>query len=105
MAIIKPFRALRPTAEKAKPVSCVPYDVIYESEVREYIKQNPLSFLRVTRSEAEFPENSNPSAEEIFARAKQNLQIFIDEEIFCFRKVNRASIFTSFQPKRIRKLA
>ncbi|CAN5671252.1 DUF1015 family protein [soil metagenome] len=82
MAIIKPFRALRPTAEKAKPVSCVPYDVIYESEVREYIKQNPLSFLRVTRSEAEFPENSNPSAEEIFARAKQNLQIFIDEEIF-----------------------
>ncbi|MGI8641340.1 MAG: DUF1015 domain-containing protein [Pyrinomonadaceae bacterium] len=82
MAIIKPFRALRPTLEKAKPVSCVPYDVIYESEVREYIKLNPLSFLRVTRSEAEFPEGSNPSSEEVFVRAKQNLQKFIDGEIF-----------------------
>ena len=82
MAIIKPFRALRPVFEKAKPVSCVPYDVIYESEVREYIKLNPLSFLRVTRSEAEFTEGSNPSSEEVFARAKQNLQSFIDEQIF-----------------------
>ena len=81
MAIIKPFRALRPTKEKAKPVSCVPYDVIYESEVREFIEKNPLSFLRVTRSEAEFPENSHPSPEEVFARARQNLHWFIEEKI------------------------
>ena len=81
MAIIKPFRALRPTLEAAKPVSCVPYDVIYESEVREFIKLNPLSFLRVTRAEAEFPEGSTPSNEKVFARAVENLQRFIDEEI------------------------
>ena len=81
MAIIKPFRALRPSSEKAKPVSCVPYDVVYESEVREFIKANPLSFLRVTRAEAEFPENSNPTNEEVFARAKENLQKFIDDRI------------------------
>ncbi len=81
MAIIKPFRALRPTLETAKPVSCVPYDVVYESEVREFIKLNPLSFLRVTRAEAEFPEGSKPSNEEVFARAKENLQKFIDDEI------------------------
>ena len=82
MAIIKPFRALRPVAEQAKRVSCVPYDVVYEGEVREYIETNPLSFLRVTRSEAEFPENSNPPVEQIFARAKENLQKFIDDEVF-----------------------
>lgn len=82
MAIIKPFRALRPVFEKAKPVSCVPYDVIYESEVREFINRNPLSFLRVTRSEAEFPEGSNPSNDEVFERARQNLQKFIDDRIF-----------------------
>ncbi len=81
MAIIKPFRALRPILEKAKPVSCVPYDVVYESEVREYIKTNPLSFLRVTRAEAEFPESVKPSNEEVFARAKENLQKFIDDKI------------------------
>lgn len=82
MAIIKPFRALRPVSELAKQVSCVPYDVVYEPEVRAFIEANPLSFLRVTRPEAEFPENSNPPAEQIFARAKENLQKFIDDEIF-----------------------
>lgn len=81
MALIKPFRALRPAAEQAKQVSCVPYDVVYESEVREFIKQNPLSFLHVTRAEAEFPENSDPTGEEVFARAKNNLQKFIDRGI------------------------
>ena len=82
MAIIKPFRALRPNYELAKQVSCVPYDVIYESEVRRFIKANPLSFLRVTRSEAEFPENSNVPPEAVFERARQNLEKFIDDEIF-----------------------
>ncbi len=82
MAIIKPFRALRPALEKAKQVSCVPYDVVYESEVRAFIEKNPMSFLRVTRSEAEFPEGSNTPTEEVFARAKENLQQFIDEQIF-----------------------
>jgi uncharacterized protein (DUF1015 family) len=82
VAIIKPFRALRPAQEQAKLVSCVPYDVVYEGEVREFIKINPLSFLRVTRSEAEFSENSNPPVEQVFARAKENLQKFIDDEIF-----------------------
>ncbi|HEY0428046.1 MAG TPA: DUF1015 family protein [Pyrinomonadaceae bacterium] len=82
MALIKPFRALRPALEKAKQVSCVPYDVVYESEVRTFIEKNSLSFLRVTRSEAEFAEGENPSCEEIFARAKENLQKFVDEQIF-----------------------
>ncbi len=82
MAIIKPFRALRPAFELAKQVSCVPYDVVYEQEVRTFIEANPLSFLRVTRPEAEFPESSNPGSNEVFERAKENLQKLIDEEIF-----------------------
>jgi len=60
----------------------VPYDVVYESEVRAYIAANPLSFLRVTRSEGEFPEGSNPSPDEVFARARQNLEWFISEGIY-----------------------
>jgi uncharacterized protein (DUF1015 family) len=50
--------------------------------VREYIEKNPLNFLRVTRPEAEFPVGANPSVEEVFAKAKENLQKFIDDEIF-----------------------
>ncbi|MGI8409245.1 MAG: DUF1015 domain-containing protein [Pyrinomonadaceae bacterium] len=81
MAIIKPFRALHPVPEKAEQVSCVPYDVAYESEVRDFIKNNPNSFLHVTRPEAEFAEDANPSAEIILERAKHNLEKLIDDGI------------------------
>lgn len=81
MAIIKPFRALRPKLEYAKQVSCVPYDVVYTSEVREFIHANPLSFLHVTRAEAEFEDETKVSHQEIFARAKKNLETFIADEI------------------------
>jgi len=60
----------------------VPYDVVYESEVRKFISQNPLSFLRVTRAEAEFAEGSTPSHDEIFSRAKANLDDFIARGIY-----------------------
>ena len=53
MAVIKPFRALRPVPEKAEQVPCVPYDVISVDEAREIIEHNPLSFLRVTRPEGD----------------------------------------------------
>lgn len=82
MAIIKPFRALRPKIEIAKQISCVPYDVVYTSEVRDFIQANPLSFLRVTRAEAEFPEDLEATPEEIFERAKHNLEQFIEDEFF-----------------------
>lgn len=84
MTIIKPFRALRPRPDAAEQVACVPYDVVHESEVREFISENPVSFLRVTRPEAEFTEGVHPSDEEIFAKAKKNLQRLIDEEIFAY---------------------
>ena len=84
MSIIKPFRALRPVPEKAERTACVPYDVVYDDEVREYIRENPLNFLRVTRPEAEFPAGANPPIEDIFAKARENLQKFIDDEIFAY---------------------
>lgn len=60
----------------------MPYDVVYESEVRTYIERNPLSFLRVTRAEGEFPEGQVPPVADIFGRARQNLETFIQEKIY-----------------------
>lgn len=73
MSLIKPFRAIRPTPEKAAQVACVPYDVIYESEARELIKENPYTFLRITRPEAE--ETDRESLE----NARHNLQLFLEQ--------------------------
>ncbi len=81
MAVIKPFQALRPVPEKARQVSCVPYDVVHEPEARKFIRENPLSFLKVTRPDAEFPEDEHPTAEAAFDLAKKELDWFVDERL------------------------
>jgi uncharacterized protein (DUF1015 family) len=63
-------------------VSCVPYDVAHEGEVRDFIEDNPESFLRVTRAEAEFNGDSVPATEHVLDRAKANLQQFLDRDVF-----------------------
>ena len=73
---------MRPEPENASQVSCVPYDVVYESEAREIINENPLSFLRITRAEAEFAVGENTTPDEIYGLARKNLREFIDKHIF-----------------------
>jgi uncharacterized protein (DUF1015 family) len=64
---------LRPVSEKASEISSVPYDVIYESEVRDTLSRTPESFLSVTRPDGLFPEGARPSDEEMQAAARQSL--------------------------------
>jgi uncharacterized protein (DUF1015 family) len=82
VAIIRPFKALRPVPDKAEQTSCVPYDVVYGEEARTFVDENPLSFLRVTRPEAEFPEGSAPSNDEVYARARKNLEDLVAKGIY-----------------------
>ncbi len=85
MALIKPFRALRPVPDKAEPVSCVPYDVVHESEVREFLREDPLTFLQVTRPDAGLSDEELPPAEAMRI-AKENLQRFIDDGVLVLEK-------------------
>lgn len=73
MASIRPFRALRPTSASAPAVSSVPYDVVSTDEARALAAGNPLSFLRVTRSEIDLPAGADPYAPDIYALAATNL--------------------------------
>ncbi len=74
MSKIKPFRALRPAAANAKQVSSVPYDVLNAQEARAIAVENPLSFLHVSRSEIDLPEDVNPYSDEVYKRAKENFK-------------------------------
>lgn len=81
MATIKPFKALRPEAEKAAQVACVPYDVVSKDQLRTFVDENQLSFLRVTRPRYEFDKGERPSWDQIFDKAKSNLEWFRSEGI------------------------
>jgi uncharacterized protein (DUF1015 family) len=73
MALLAPFRALRPVPAVAARVAAVPYDVVSSDEARALADGNPLSFLRVSRPEIELPPEVDVHAEEVYARAAQNL--------------------------------
>jgi uncharacterized protein (DUF1015 family) len=77
MAVIKPFKALRPTKQSADKVASVPYDVVSTEEAKEIAEGNPLSFLRVTRSELELDINTDPYSPEVYGKAKENLDKLI----------------------------
>ena len=72
MAALRPFRALRPARESAAAVSSVPYDVVTTEEARALASGNPLSFLRVTRSEIDLPAGSDPYSPAVYAKARDN---------------------------------
>ena len=75
MALIHPFRALRPTPENAAAVSSVPYDVVSTDEARELADGNPLSFLHVSRSEIDLHTNADPYSEAVYAKARANFDV------------------------------
>ncbi len=72
MAIIRAFKAVRPNEKVAHLVASVPYDVVNREEAAELAKGNPLSFLRVTRSEIEMKKDVNVYSQEVYQKAKDN---------------------------------
>ena len=79
MAIVKPFRALRPNPEQAAAVSAVPYDVVNTEEARALAANSPLSFLHVSRPEIDLPDGTDIHSEEVYAKAKSNFNDLIAE--------------------------
>jgi uncharacterized protein (DUF1015 family) len=77
LAIVKPFRALRPLPEQAAAVASVPYDVVNTEEARALAGDNPLSFLRVSRPEIEMPDATDPYSDEVYRRAASNFDRLI----------------------------
>ena len=69
MATLHPFRALRPTPDQASAVAAVPYDVVSTAEARALAADEPLSFLRVSRPEIEFPADQDPYADAVYEAA------------------------------------
>jgi len=72
MALIRPFRAVRPARDVAAAVSSVPYDVVNTDEARQLAAANPLSFLHITRSEIDLPPGTDPYSPQVYDRAREN---------------------------------
>lgn len=81
MVTIAPFKALRPEAQLAKQVASRPYDVLNSKEAKVEAQGNPASFLHITKSEIDLPEATDIHSQEVYLKAKENLDAFISRGI------------------------
>jgi len=77
VAIIRPFRALRPQAERASSVASVPYDVVNTDEARALADGNPFSFLHVSRPEIDLPAGTDIHSDVVYRKAVENFDKLI----------------------------
>ena len=90
MALVVPFKALRPSKLYAARVASPPYDVLTVEEARALTKDNPLSFLFVEKSEIDDASQEGGNEDCIYRTAKRNLDrlvregILVQDENRCF---------------------
>ena len=78
MAVVHPFRALRPPAELVAQVASVPYDVVNTEEARALAAGNPWSFLHVSRPEIDLPPGADAYSDDAYKKASDNFRELID---------------------------
>ncbi len=76
MAIIKPFKGLRPSTEIVEELACLPYDVMNSKEAAEMAKGKERSLLRITKAEIECPEVDDIHSETVYNKAVENFLAF-----------------------------
>ncbi len=81
MITIHPFKALRPAPQHAKNVASRPYDVMTRKEAKIEAEGNPVSFLHITRAEIDLPESVDVYSQEVYDKAKENLEAFISRDV------------------------
>jgi len=81
MAILKPFKAVRPAPELADKVAALPYDVMNSAEARELVKGNPYSFLHVDKAEIDLDPATDLYSLSVYEKARDNLQQMMAEGV------------------------
>jgi uncharacterized protein (DUF1015 family) len=72
MAIVKPFRGLRPPRAIAKDLACLPYDVMNSEEATVMASGKECSLLHITKSEIDLPEGTDVHSDEVYNKSVDN---------------------------------
>ena len=72
MAVVKPFRGLRPPRAIVRDLACLPYDVMNTEEARIMAKGKECSLLHITRSEIDFSADIDTHSDEVYKKSVEN---------------------------------
>jgi len=82
MAVVRPFRCVRPDVSTASLVAALPYDVYNRKEACEAVAGKPLSFLNIDRAETQFPEDVDTYDDKVYEKAAELLELRIADGTF-----------------------
>lgn len=74
MAVVKPFRGLRPPRKLVRELACLPYDVMNIDEARAMAEGKECSLLHITRAEIDFPPDIDCHSQEVYKRSVENFE-------------------------------
>lgn len=79
MAIIKPFKGIRPAQSIVEQVASRPYDVLNSEEARKEAEGNEKSLYRIIKPEIDFPIGKDEHDADVYEKAAENFQLFQDK--------------------------
>jgi len=81
MAILKPFKGIRPVNDKAHLIASRPYDVLNKEEARIEAGDNAYSYLHVIKPEIDLPDDVNPYSEQVYLKGKENFFKLLNDNV------------------------
>ena len=76
MAIVKPFKGIRPPKDLVERVESRPYDVLNSEEARQEADDNEMSLYHIIKPEIDFPEGTSEYDPRVYEKAAENFQKF-----------------------------
>ena len=79
MAVIKPFKGVRPPKELVEQVESRPYDVLNSEEARAEAGDNEKSLYHIIKPEIDFPVGTSEYDPRVYEKAAENFKMFQDK--------------------------
>ena len=79
MAVVKPFKGIRPPKNLVEQVASRPYDVLNSSEARKEAHGNDKSLYHIIKPEIDFSPETDEHDECVYQKAAENFQLFQDK--------------------------
>jgi len=79
MAVIKPFKGIRPPVDLVEKVASRPYDVLNSEEARTEADGNPMSLYHIIKPEIDFEPGTDEHEEKVYNKALENFINFKKE--------------------------
>ena len=106
MAVVRPFRAIKPAKGLESEIAALPYDVFNRTEAKAKVQGKPLSFLNIDRPETFFPEGYDMYAPEVYQKAADRLHEMLEagefrqdekEQYYIYEQTMNGPIYMSRQ--------